>query len=206
MFIKCMYGWSLHIARVWINRLRLPILHVVSSIGKINISLFAFAPENLASQNGFGSPVPRHPVHLHTQVESEAYSRDSYRFPRQRPCINHVMRHRVSPEYIRSHNCTQLRIDSVHYRECAGTGPVVSGREKRKPFPSVSKWNLLEAKPRSLHLKTFKSEKRESTPFQEPSTPVSVSRGQYKVSTSWRWHTTPPRLTFQARLLHNQKD
>ena len=125
MFIKCMDGWSLHTARVRINRFRLPILHVVSSMRKINISLFAFAPENLASRNGFGSPVPRHPAHLHTQVESDAYSRDSYRFPRQRPCIHHVIRHQVSPEYIRSHNYMQLRIDSVHYRECAGTGPVV---------------------------------------------------------------------------------
>ena len=37
-----------HIARVvWINRVRLPILHVVSWAGKMNISLSAFVPENL---------------------------------------------------------------------------------------------------------------------------------------------------------------
>ena len=37
---------------------------------KMNISLSLFAPENLASRDGFGSPVPREPAHLHTQGES----------------------------------------------------------------------------------------------------------------------------------------
>ena len=61
-----------HIARVWINRVRLPILLVVR--GKINISLSAlFALENLVQQDGFGSPVPRQPAHLHTQAESVRY-------------------------------------------------------------------------------------------------------------------------------------
>ena len=32
-------------------------------------SLSAFAPENLVSRDGFGSPVPRQPAHLHTQAE-----------------------------------------------------------------------------------------------------------------------------------------
>ena len=41
---------------------------------EMNISLSAlFAPENLVSQDGFGSPVPRQPAHLHTQAESDAY-------------------------------------------------------------------------------------------------------------------------------------
>ena len=39
---------------------------MVSRTGKINISLSAFAPENLVSRDGFGSPVPRQPAHLHT--------------------------------------------------------------------------------------------------------------------------------------------
>ena len=60
----------IHIARVRINRGRLPILLVVSSTGKMNISLSAFAPENLVSRDGFGSPVPRQPAHLRTQAES----------------------------------------------------------------------------------------------------------------------------------------
>ena len=49
----------------------------------MNISLSAFAPENLVSRDGFGSPVPRQPAHLHTG----AYLRDSSRLPRRRPFI-----------------------------------------------------------------------------------------------------------------------
>ena len=45
----------------------------------------AFVPENLVSRDGFGSPVPRQPAHLHTQAEYGAYLRDSSRFPRWRP-------------------------------------------------------------------------------------------------------------------------
>ena len=83
-----------HIARVRINRVRLPILLVVSWTGKINISLSAFAPENLVSRDGFGSPVPRQPAHLHTQAQSGAYLRDSSRVPRRRPFI-YLNRHPV---------------------------------------------------------------------------------------------------------------
>ena len=39
----------------------------------MNISLSAFAPENLVSRDGFGSPVPRQPAHLHTQAEYDSY-------------------------------------------------------------------------------------------------------------------------------------
>ena len=49
------------------------ILLVVSWIGKINISLSPFVPENLVSRDGFGSPVPPQPAHLHSQAESSAY-------------------------------------------------------------------------------------------------------------------------------------
>ena len=52
---------------------------------KMNISLFAFAPENSVSRDGFGSPVPRQPAHLHTQPEYSAYLSDSSRVPRT-PC------------------------------------------------------------------------------------------------------------------------
>ena len=72
-----------HIARVWINRVRLPILHVVSR----KFSLFAFAPENLVSRDGFDSPVPRQAAHLRIQAESGAYLRDSFRVSRRRPFI-----------------------------------------------------------------------------------------------------------------------
>ena len=39
---------------------------------EMSISLSAFAPENLVSRDGFGSPAPRQPAHLHTQAESGA--------------------------------------------------------------------------------------------------------------------------------------
>ena len=68
-------------------RVRLPILHVVSSTEKINVSLSAFAPQKLVLRDGFGSPVPRQPAHLHTQAESGAYLRDSSRVLRWRPFI-----------------------------------------------------------------------------------------------------------------------
>ena len=48
-----------------------------------------FAPENLVSRDGFGSPVPRQPAHVHTQAESGAYLRDSSRVPRRRPTQDH---------------------------------------------------------------------------------------------------------------------
>ena len=84
----CMYAWSSHVARVAIIRVRSSILLVVSWTNVyIYISLSPFAPENLVSRNGFDSPVPRQPAHLHTQAESGAYLRDSSRFPRRRPFI-----------------------------------------------------------------------------------------------------------------------
>ena len=85
-----------HIARVWINLVRLPILLVVVSwTGKIIIFLSAFVPENLVSRDGFGSRVPRQPAHPHTQAESGAYLRDSSRVPRRRPFI-YLNRHTPS--------------------------------------------------------------------------------------------------------------
>ena len=54
---------------------------------KMNISLFAFAPDNLVLREGFSRPVPRQPAHLHTQAESGAYLQDSSRVPRRRPFI-----------------------------------------------------------------------------------------------------------------------
>ena len=59
-----------HIARVWINRIRLLNPARGQLKGETNISLSPFAPENLVSRDGFGSPVPRQPAHLNTQAES----------------------------------------------------------------------------------------------------------------------------------------
>ena len=115
-----------HKPRVWINRVRLQKSCTSWSAEqrKMNISLSVFAPEKLVSRDGFGSPVPRQPAHLHTQAESGADFRVSSRFPRRRPFIyvKTAIRHRVSPEFIGS--LTQLRTDGVHCRESAGTGQV----------------------------------------------------------------------------------
>ena len=46
-------------------------------------SLSPFVPENLVSRDGFGSSVPRDPVHFHTQAESGVYLWNSSRFLRQ---------------------------------------------------------------------------------------------------------------------------
>ena len=37
------------------------------------------------ARDGFGSPVPRQPAHLHTRAKYGAYLRDSSRVPRRRP-------------------------------------------------------------------------------------------------------------------------
>ena len=96
-------------ATVKINRVRLPILLVDSWTGKMNISLSPFAPDNLVSRGGFGSPVPRQPAHLHTQTESGAYLRDSFRFlPASISLFETAIRHHVSPEFIGSHHCVPM--------------------------------------------------------------------------------------------------
>ena len=82
-----MHVWSSHLSRARVNQGRLPILLVVSCTGKMNFSLSPFAPEYLISRNGFGSPVPRQPAHLHTQAEYGADLRDSSRVLRRRPFI-----------------------------------------------------------------------------------------------------------------------
>ena len=54
-------------SRVWINRVRLPILLVVSGTGKINVSLSPFAPENLVSrERGLTVSSRVSPLILHT--------------------------------------------------------------------------------------------------------------------------------------------
>ena len=59
----------------------------VNSTGKMDISLSPFAPENLVTRDGFGSPVPCQPTHLHIfmQAESGAILTGFPRFPRRRP-------------------------------------------------------------------------------------------------------------------------
>ena len=79
-----------------INRVRLPTLLVVSWTEKMNVFLSPFAPENLVSRDGFDSPVPRQPTHLHTQAEFGAYLRDSSRFSRRQCPFIYLNRHTPS--------------------------------------------------------------------------------------------------------------
>ena len=74
------------------------------------ISLSPYATENLVSRDGFGLPVPRQPTHSPccTQAESDAYSRDSSRFPRRRPFNYTTMYAMVSPEFTSSRNCVKM--------------------------------------------------------------------------------------------------
>ena len=51
----------------------------------IFFSLSPLAPDNLVSRDGFGSPVPRQPGHIHTQAKYGPYLRDSSRDPWRRP-------------------------------------------------------------------------------------------------------------------------
>ena len=76
-------------------------------------SLSPFAPENLESRDGFGSPVPHQLAHLQIQAEYGAYLRDSSRVPRRRPFI-YLHRHTPSVQS-RVNRVTQLRIDGVHW-------------------------------------------------------------------------------------------
>ena len=76
---------------------------------KMNISLSAFTPENLVSRNGFVSPAPRQPAHLHTQAKSGAYLRDPSRVPRRLPLFI-LNRHTPSGQsrVIGSRNCVPM--------------------------------------------------------------------------------------------------
>ena len=88
----------------------------------MNIPLSAFVPENLVSQDGFGSPVPRQPAHLHTQAELVL----TYGIPPEfRGGVHLFIYNRHTPSgQSRVYRVTQLRTDGVHCRESAGTGPV----------------------------------------------------------------------------------
>ena len=79
----------------------------------MNIPLSAFAPDNLVSRDGFGSPVPRQPAHLHTQAESGAYLRDFSRFPRRRPLLYLKRPDAIEPVPSLSHHATAYQWRSL---------------------------------------------------------------------------------------------
>ena len=59
---------------------------------------FPFAPDNWSREAGWVVPSRVSVLILHTQAESGDFSRDSSRFPRRRPFIYTVIRHRVNTE------------------------------------------------------------------------------------------------------------
>ena len=112
-----------HTARVWINRVRLQILLVISRTGKMEFSC-PRSPLRIWSRET-GAAVPsraRHLAHLHTQAKLGAYLRDSSRVLRQRP-LSYSNRYTPSG-HSRAYQATLLRTDGVHCREAACTGPL----------------------------------------------------------------------------------
>ena len=110
-------------SRIWINRVRLPILLVFAEPGKI---IFLCPRSRLRIwSHETGSTIPSRVslLIIHTQAESGAYSRDSSRFPLRRPSI-YLNLHTPSGQF-RVYRDTQLRTDGVNCRESAGTEPVV---------------------------------------------------------------------------------
>ena len=104
------YVWSSHnYSRVWINRVRLPILLVFSWTGKINIPLSPYVPENLVSRDGFvrqsrlasacSSPYSGWIWCLLTGFLPSSAAASIY---------DTALRHRASPEFIESHSCVPM--------------------------------------------------------------------------------------------------
>ena len=107
-FHKCIHTyldvWSSHIARV-------PVLLVVSLTGKMNISLSAFAPENVVSRDGLGSLVPRQtalPISIPGLNLVLTYGIPPEFRGGVHLFIKTTIRHRVSPEFIGSRNCVPM--------------------------------------------------------------------------------------------------
>ena len=81
--------------------------------------LCSFAPENLVSRDGFGGPVPRQPAHSILRLNLVL----TYGIPPEfRGGVHLFILHRHTPSgQSRVYWVTQLRTDSVHCREPAGT-------------------------------------------------------------------------------------
>ena len=84
----------------------------------MNISLSAFAPENLASRDGFGSSVPRQSAHLYTHRLNLVLT---YGIPPEfRGGVHLCIENRQTPSgQFRVYRVTQLCTDGVHCRESA---------------------------------------------------------------------------------------
>ena len=128
----------------------------------MNISLSAFAPENLISRDGFGSPVPDQPAYLRTRAEPGAYLWDSSRLPRRCHivlCINIFICLSVFlifslsildtiiacflPRLLRRHARTYIRGQKSQQMMC------LVRKDQGMPMPDVSR-GVLERKSRRL--------------------------------------------------------
>ena len=117
----CMYVCMvITYSRVWINRVRLPILLVVSGTGKIIFPCPRACLRIWSRETG--SAVPSRVSLLISILRLNLVL--TYGIPPEfRGGVHYetAIRHRVSPQVYR---VTQLRTDGVHCRESAGTGPV----------------------------------------------------------------------------------
>ena len=88
----------------------------------MNISLSAFAPENMVSRDGFGSPVPRRLLTSMLRLNLV------FTFgipPEFRGGVHYLFEKRHTPSgQFRVYRVRELRTVGIHYRESAGTGPV----------------------------------------------------------------------------------
>ena len=124
-YITCMYVCMVITlySRVWFNRVRLPVLLVVSWIGKMNIPLSPHVPENLVSRDGFSRPVTRHPSH--SPYSGWIWCLLTRFLPSSVAAPIYLYKYRHTPSsQSRVYRVTQLRTYGVHCRESAGTGPV----------------------------------------------------------------------------------
>ena len=98
-------------SKVWINRARLPILHVVSR-GNMFFSLSPFAPWNFVSRERSAVPSRVSPLILHTRAESDWLVLTHGVSPAFRDGV-HMYRHPPSGQS-RVYQVTHLRTDCVH--------------------------------------------------------------------------------------------
>ena len=97
---------------------------MVNSTGKVNISLSPFAPENLASQDGFGRPVPRQPAYSPQSSYIWCLLIIAGILPISAAASIYLDRHTPSGRS-RIYRVMEMRTDGGHCQESAGTGPVV---------------------------------------------------------------------------------
>ena len=106
--LVCMYGQTYSKSMDQPGKIANP------ACGQLNrendLYLSAFAPENLVSRDGFGSPVSRQPAHIHTQAIIWCLLTGF--LPSFAAAFIYLfktaIRHRVSPEFIESRNCVPM--------------------------------------------------------------------------------------------------